>query len=141
MGGSSKASSKRSSSFFWSMPRTLPGEQVSEELEAAVPGLSRYLTMAGAINLGKGVAHGMQYMVFVHGVRRFGQPTPAVQDALREITYPDHLVRLLGEVLEGNVSGWEELFAVEWLTGPGDEDEPGSIEPDPAPTDHRETAG
>ncbi len=141
MGESANASSNRSSSFFWTRPSSLPGDEASKELEAAVPGLSGYLAMTGVINMSKGVAHGMQYVVYVHGVRRFGQPCPAIQDSLRKIRYPDHLIRLLDDILEGNVSGWEELLTVDWLAGPRSEDEPGSGEPVSAPTDHQGTAG
>ncbi len=58
--------------------------------------------------------HGMKESVTYHdliqlGRRRFGTPSTATETALRSITDPDRLARMIGALLD--VSTWEELLA------------------------------
>jgi hypothetical protein len=57
----------------------------------------------------EGMTKARQDDLLLLGRQRFGAPSPAVEQALRNITDADRLVRLVGRILD--VSGWDELLA------------------------------
>jgi hypothetical protein len=66
-----------------------------------------------ALNLQEGEVIGKvearQEVVLQLGTKRFGTPDPASETALRGISDPDRLTRLIDALLD--VSSWEELLA------------------------------
>ncbi len=57
----------------------------------------------------EGMVRARQEDLLQLGRRRFGTPSPSTETALRGITDPDRLARLIDALLE--VSSWDELLA------------------------------
>ena len=57
----------------------------------------------------KGMLRARRDDLFLLGQRRFGAPSTEIETALRDITDPDRLARMIGALLD--VSNWEELLA------------------------------
>lgn len=57
----------------------------------------------------KGAIRARQEDLLLLGRKRFGAPSPASEAALRGISDPDRLARLIDALLE--VSSWDELLA------------------------------
>ncbi len=103
----------------WTAADVLMGLRYSRQLVAellqGVHGMKESVTYQAIVEEGeaKGKAEGKvearQEVLLQLGRRQFGMPDPSSETALRGITDPDHLTRLIDALLD--VSSWEELLA------------------------------
>ncbi len=59
----------------------------------------------------EGLVRARQEDLLQLGRERFGAPSTAIEPALRDITDPDHLARMIRALL--HISSWEKLLATE----------------------------
>ena len=81
------------------------------QLLQGIHGMKESVTYQAIVEEGevKGKVEARQEVILQLGRRRFGTPTPASEIALRGITDPDRLTRLIDGLLD--VASWEELLA------------------------------
>jgi hypothetical protein len=96
---------------FWTAADVLMGLRYPRELVArllqAVHGMKDSVTYQAIIE--EGMAKARQDDILRHGRRKFGPPSLASEQALRGITDPERLARLLDRIQD--VSSWDELLA------------------------------